>query len=270
MPTYLDAILEAHREAARLDRRDPDELLGLASGLPPARDLATALRAPGLSVIAEIKRHSPSRGILVPDLDPARWARAYHTGGAAAVSVLTDAAFFAGSPEDLRAARQAVPLPVLRKDFTVSALDVLDARLMGADAVLLIVAALADSELAELGRLAVEVGLCGLFEVHDEAELDRALAAGAGVVGVNQRDLSTFEVDTERALRVGASMPASVVRVAESGVKGPEAAGRLADAGFDAVLVGESLVTAPDPAGAVLALRQAGADGPRWAPLGRS
>ena len=144
---------------------------------------------------------------------------------------------------------------MLRKDFTVDPRDVCDARLMGADAVLLIVAALDDAELADLHTLAVELGLDVLVEVHDEAELERAVAVGASVVGVNQRDLVTFEVDTERAVRVGAAMPADVVRVAESGIRGPEDAARLADAGFHAVLVGESVVTAGDPAGSVTALR---------------
>ena len=147
---------------------------------------------------------------------------------------------------------------MLRKDFTVSPADVCDARIMGADAVLLIAAALDDRELAELHDLAVEVGLDALVEVHDEAELGRALAAGADLVGVNQRDLVTFEVDNARAERVGRAMPSGVVRVAESGVRGPEDAAALAAAGFDAVLVGELLVTSGDPEAAVAALRGAG------------
>jgi indole-3-glycerol phosphate synthase len=148
-----------------------------------------------------------------------------------------------------------VDLPVLRKDFTVSSQDVCDARLMGADCLLLIAAALDDTELAALHDLAVEVGLDALVEVHDEAEVDRALAVGATLVGVNQRDLVTFEVDTDRAVRVVPRIPDDVVRVAESGIRGPADAARLTEAGYDAVLVGESLVTSGDPAGAVRALR---------------
>ena len=148
-------------------------------------------------------------------------------------------------------------LPVIRKDFTVAAIDVLDARLMGADCVLLIAAALDDSELADFHGLAVEIGLDALVETHDEAEVERALAVGASLIGVNQRDLVTFEVDTARAVRVGAALPDSVVRVAESGVEGPADAAVLREAGYDAVLVGEALVRAGDPAAAVAALRAA-------------
>ena len=161
-------------------------------------------------------------------------------------------------PEDLESARAACALPILRKDFTVSALDVLDARLMGADCVLLIAAVLDDRALAEFHTLAGEVGLDALVEVHDEAELDRALAVGATLVGVNQRDLVTFQVDHERAVRMAAAFPDGIVAVAESGVRGPDDAAALADAGYDAVLVGESLVTSGDPASAVAALRAAG------------
>jgi indole-3-glycerol phosphate synthase len=168
--------------------------------------------------------------------------------------VLTDHAFFGGSTDDLVRARAAVSLPVLRKDFTVGAADVADARLMGADAVLLIVAALAPSELAELCALARDLALDALVEVHDEAELEVALAAGATLVGVNQRDLVTFAVDPGRAERVARQIPASVLAVAESGVGGPADAARMADAGYAAVLVGEHLVTATDPAKAVTAL----------------
>jgi indole-3-glycerol phosphate synthase len=181
----------------------------------------------------------------------------YAAGGATCLSVLTDAEYFGGSPADLAAARGAVALPVLRKDFTVCAADVCDARIMGADAVLLIVAALDDTELMELHGLALDVGLDALVEVHDEAELARALSVGATLVGVNQRDLVTFTVDTDRAVRVAQAIPDGVVRVAESGVDGPESAARLAAAGYDAVLVGESLVTSGDPTAAVRALRTA-------------
>ncbi len=258
MTTYLDRILQAHRLAAVTDERDLDELARQASTRPPGRGFTAALRETSgreLAVIAEVKRRSPSRGELAADLDPARLAAAYGRGGAAALSVLTDRAFFGGSATDLAAARAAVGLPVLRKDFTVSPADVLDARIMGADAVLLIVAALTDVELADLHALAVRAGLDALVEVHDEDELERAVAAGATLVGVNQRDLVSFEVDTARAQRLAPLMPAGVVRVAESGIAGSDDARRLADAGYHAVLVGEALVRAAQPEVAVQALR---------------
>jgi indole-3-glycerol phosphate synthase len=255
MPTYLDKILAAHREAARADRRDVGRLLADASRCAAPRGFTSALKArPGVAVIAEIKRRSPSKGPLAPDLEPAMVAKAYAAGGAACLSVLTDAEFFGGSADDLAQARSAVDLPVLRKDFTVGPADVCDARLMGADAVLLIVAALAPGELGDLLRTARSLGLDALVEVHDEAEAEVALDAGAELIGVNQRDLVTFEVDTQRAVRVAGSLPDHVVRVAESGVRHRDDVTRLADAGFDAVLVGEALVTAPDPGAALAAL----------------
>jgi indole-3-glycerol phosphate synthase len=252
--TYLDKILAAHREAAEADERDSVELLDRCLQMPTARDFARALREPGLSVIAEVKRRSPSKGDLAADLDPAEVAVAYAAGGAACLSVLTDANHFGGSSADLQAARKAVDLPVIRKDFTVALHDVYDARLMGADAVLLIAAALNDDELAEFSAAASTVGLTALFEIHDEAELQRALAVEAQVIGVNQRDLVTFEVDQDRAVRMAPQIPAGLVRVAESGVRGPEDASVLYRAGFDAVLVGESVVTAGERSAAVRAL----------------
>ena len=259
MRTYLDDILERHRAAARADRRSLDDLITAAAGVEPTRGFAAALgRVDGLGVIAEVKRRSPSKGPLAPGLDPSRLAADYAAGGATCLSVLTDSESFGGSAEDLDAARRAGALPTLRKDFTVSAHDVVDARLMGADCVLLIAAALDDSELRRFHDLATEIGLDALIEVHDEAELDRALTCGATLVGVNQRDLATFEVDHERAVRMAATFPADVVSVAESGVRGPEDAAALAAAGYDAVLVGESLVTSGDPTAAVRALRAAG------------
>jgi indole-3-glycerol phosphate synthase len=228
MPTYLDKILAAHREAARTDRRDLDQLVAEAGLGAEPRGFRAALGAsPAVAVIAEIKRRSPSKGLLAPDLDPALLAKTYAGAGAACLSVLTDTEFFAGSADDLTQARSAVDLPVLRKDFTVSPADVCDARLMGADAVLLIVAALTAAELGELVGTARRLGLDALVEVHDEAEAAVALGAGAELIGVNQRDLLTFEVDTERAVRV---------------------------ARFDAVLVGEALVTSGDPGAALAAL----------------
>lgn len=256
--TYLDKILAFHREQAAADDRVTGALREACHALPATRDFGAALRADGLSVIAEVKRRSPSKGDLSADLDPAAVALEYKDGGAACLSVLTDENHFGGSAGDLQAARGAVDLPVLRKDFTVCAHDVLDARLMGADAVLLIVAALTDDELAEFGALARQVGLSALFEIHDEAELVRALAVDAEIIGVNQRDLVTFEVDQDRAVRMAPQIPTSAVRVAESGVRGPDDAAVLRAAGYDAVLVGESVVTAGSRADAVAALRAVG------------
>ena len=192
---------------------------------------------------------------MAPDLEPDIVAKAYAGSGAACLSVLTDQDFFGGSAEDLARARDAVELPVLRKDFTVCAGDVCDARLMGADAVLLIVGALSAGELVEFVSLSRRLQLDALVEVHDEAEAEAALAAGAGLIGVNQRDLVTFEVDTHRAARVAGHLPDGVTRVAESGIRTPDDVLRLADAGFDAVLVGEALVTAADPGVVLAALR---------------
>ena len=254
--TYLDTILDVHRQAAAADPRPLDELVAAARAEPPARGFAAAIAAAeGLAVVAEVKKRSPSRGDLAPEVVPGVLAKAYADGGATCLSVLTDAEFFGGSPTDLGEARAATDLPVLRKDFTVSERDVCDARIIGADAVLLIVAALDDDELARFLALAADVGLDALVEVHDESELERALGTGASLVGVNQRDLTTFEVDTDRAVRVAAAIPEQVVSVAESGIRGPDDAARLAAAGYAAVLVGESLVTSDDPAAAVRALR---------------
>jgi indole-3-glycerol phosphate synthase len=254
--TYLDRILVRHRQVAAADERPLAALREHAERLPPCRGFRAALAGSSrLEVIAEIKRRSPSKGDLNAALDPAEMARQYARGGAACLSVLTDEEFFGGSAADLAAARAACSLPVLRKDFTVSAHDVVDARLMGADCVLLIAAALTAHELRSLHDLAVQIGLDVLVEIHDEAELAVALDGGATLVGVNQRDLVTFEVDHDRACRMAGQMPADVVRVAESGVRGPDDARSLRAAGYHAVLVGESLVTAGDVPAAVAALR---------------
>jgi len=264
MPAYLDSILAAHRAAAAADGRDVDAVVDAARRSAHGevgadrRDFVGALVAGradrGMAVISEVKRRSPSRGDLDPWLDPAVVAAEYEEGGASCLSVLTDEEFFGGSPADLAAARSACSLPVLRKDFTVGPLDVCDARTMGADAVLLIVAALDDGELTSLLALAVDLGLAPLVEVHDGGELDRALDAGARLVGVNQRDLRTFEVDRERALRLGERIPDGVVAVAESGIRDAADVERLAAAGYTAVLVGETLVRAADRRSAVDAL----------------
>lgn len=181
-------------------------------------------------------------------------AAEYKRGGATCLSVLTDTEHFGGSAADLQRAHDAVSIPVLRKDFTVDPRDVADARLMGADCVLLIVAALDELELVDFLDVAGHVGIDALVEVHDEPELEVALEAGATMVGVNQRDLRTFEVDTNRAVRVGAAIPAGVIRVAESGIRTRDDAVRLGDAGFDALLIGESIVTSSDHAAMVATL----------------
>ena len=263
MATYLDRILERHRELAASDTRILSDLVDQAADLPPVRPFAGSLRravAEGeLAVISEIKRRSPSKGALNLELDPAAMAARYAAGGAAAMSVLTDVEFFGGSVADLQAARAAVDLPVLRKDFTVGPVDVCDARLMGADCVLLIAAALAPAELVELHALADAIGIEVLVEIHDEPELETALAAGARMVGVNQRDLVTFQVDHERAVRMAGAIPADVVKIAESGVRDAADARNLQAAGYHAVLVGETLVTADDPVGVLGQLRGAAA-----------
>ncbi len=253
--TYLDRILARHRELAAHDRRPFERLLDEARSMPPARGFRAALAARDrLAVIAEIKRRSPSKGDLNIGLDPAGLAEAYEHGGASCLSVLTDDEHFGGSAADLAAARAACSVPVLRKDFTVAELDVLDARLMGADCVLLIAAALDRAELVGFHALADEIGLDVLVEIHDEAELEHALEASATLIGVNQRDLVTFEVDHERAARMAGVIPDHAVKVAESGVRHGADSRALAGAGYDAVLVGETLVTSADPAATIAEL----------------
>jgi len=246
--TYLSSILERHREDASRETRVLDEVITQAKAAKAPRGFAAALQAhDGLALIAEVKRRSPSLGPLVSQLDPAELSRSYLRGGASCCSVLTDDVSFGGSPEDLQLVSESVPLPILRKDFTVSLFDVADARLMGADAVLLIVAALSDVELSDFAALAHDLDLDVLVEVHDEAELERALPLSPRMVGVNQRDLVTFNVDTTRAQRVARHIPAKVVAVAESGIKTADDAKALADSGFQAILVGETLVKASSP-----------------------
>jgi len=255
---YLDKIVQSHREVASRDQRNLDDLAGQASALSSTRGFRARLvqgSRESLCVIAEIKRKSPSKGVLRANLDAAHIASLYEQGGASCLSVLTDEHFFGGSVEDLQIARASTSLPVIRKDFTVSEFDVLDARLMGADCVLLIAAALTDDELSRFHDLAVQIGLEVLVETHDEHEIERALNVGATIVGVNQRDLITFEVDHARAERMASLIPPTVVRVAESGVRNADDARRLRDAGYDAVLVGESIVTSIDPVAAVRDLK---------------
>lgn len=256
--TYLDGILEVHRGRAAADTRDVEILIDSCVSREATRGFRQRLATDslsGLSVISEIKRRSPSKGDLNASLDPTLMARRYEEGGASCLSVLTDVEHFGGSANDLVQARGAVSLPVLRKDFTVDVRDVVDARLMGADCVLLIAAALEPADLVEFHHVAESIGLDVLVEIHDENELEAALVAGAALVGVNQRDLVTFEVDHDRAVRMARSIPDHVVKVAESGVRGVDDARALRDAGYDAVLVGESLVTSGDPSHAVRSLR---------------
>ena len=246
---YLDEILAQHREVASRDSRSLSGLIEATRTISNSRGFAKRLiedSKNALSVIAEIKRRSPSRGLLSHDLDPKVVAQQYKDAGASCISVLTDSDFFGGSVDDLKSARGVVDLPVLRKDFTVSLNDICDAKLMNADCILLIVAALNKVELAEFHNFALELGLDVLVEIHDESELDLALEVGAKMVGVNQRNLKTFEVDQQRAVRIATKIPSSVVRVAESGVRTRDDALQLRDAGYHAVLVGESLVTSKD------------------------
>jgi indole-3-glycerol phosphate synthase len=255
---YLAKILDRHRAAAQSDSRRLSQLIDKAKTVAPTRGFIQRLRDDSLhqlAVIAEIKRRSPSKGVLREGIDASELARSYESGSASCLSVLTDDVSFGGSVDDLLQARVATAMPVLRKDFTVSELDVCDARIMGADCVLLIAAALSQPELVAFHQLAIEIGLDVLIETHDEAEVERALLAGATMIGVNQRDLVTFQVDHERAVRMASVIPRGVVRVAESGVRDANDAQSLRDAGYDAVLVGESLVVSNDPAAVIASLR---------------
>lgn len=255
-PGVLDAILARTRETiAREKARRPLERGNPHLAIAPAvRPFAQALAGAGaIRVIAEHKRRSPSRGAIREDLAPAEVARSYERGGAAALSVLTDEPFFGGTLAHLVEARRTSGLPVLRKDFTLDPWQVREARAAGADAVLLIVAALSDAELRALLDEARAVGVDALVEAHDRAELERALLAGARLVGVNNRDLRTLAVSLETSLALATVIPDDVVAVAESGIRTGSDLRRLRDAGYDACLVGEHLMTSPDPG---LALRQ--------------
>jgi indole-3-glycerol phosphate synthase len=257
--TVLDEILATKRdEVTMLHRPEVRDLLrARALEAPPARDFAGALRPVDgtIGVIAEFKRRSPSKGDLAPDLDPAITAKAYAAGGASCLSVLTDHHYFGGTVDDLVSARDACELPVIRKDFTIDEVQIYEARALGADAVLLIVAALPDDPLLrDLHDLAVSLGLAALVEAHDAAELERALSIGARIVGVNARDLGTFAEDLTVGERLAARVPSEVVAIAESAIRSVDDAARMAAAGFDAVLVGEMLVKASDPIAAVRGL----------------
>jgi indole-3-glycerol phosphate synthase len=255
--TVLDEILAHKRVELEQARRRvaPAELARRAAAQPPPRGFRRALLAggPGPRVIAELKRRSPSKGEIRRDFDPVAIAKAYQAGGAVALSVLTDERFFGGSLAVLEAVRAATELPLLRKDFVIDAYQIDEARVAGADAVLLIVAALSKAELERLHVHAVGLGLDVLVEVHDEAELDAAKGIGAELIGINNRDLRTFVTDLGVTERLARRVPQGALVVAESGILGPEDVARLQRAGASAFLVGESLMREPDPG---LALRR--------------
>jgi indole-3-glycerol phosphate synthase len=260
--TILNEILATKRDEVTVlhQPQTRDLLRNAALAAAPTRDFSAALRSPDgtLAVIGELKRRSPSKGELAPDLEPAPVAKAYEAGGASALSVLTDTPYFGGSVADLQGAREATALPVLRKDFTIDEIQVYEARAIGADAVLLIVAALPDDALlADLHALATELGMSVLVEAHDAAEVERALRAGARIVGINSRDLATFREDLGVASSLSTLVPSEVVAVAESSIRSIADATEMAAAGFDAILVGEALVRADDPAALVRGFRSA-------------
>lgn len=255
--TVLDEIIAGVVEdlEMRRARRPLDDLVAAVATLPPPLDPLPALTAPGLGVIAEVKRASPSKGALAPIEDPAALAAAYAAGGAAAISVLTEQRRFGGSLADLAAVRAAVPTPLLRKDFVVTDYQLWEGRAAGADLALLIVAALTDAQLAGLLEVATGLGVTCLVETHTAEEVRRALAAGARLIGVNNRDLKTLEVDLSHFQELAELVGDDQVLVAESGIGSVEDAARMRDAGADAVLVGELLVRSGDPQAAVAALR---------------
>ena len=259
--TVLDDIIAGVREdvAERMANVSLDELKERAAKVPPARDVAAVLSDDDVCVIAEVKRSSPSKGALADIADPAALAMEYEAGGAHCISVLTEERRFGGSLADLAAVRAAVDIPVLRKDFIVTSYQLWEAKAYGADMILLIVAALEQPALVSYIERAQSLGLTALVEVHDEEEVSRAVEAGARVIGVNARNLKTLEVDRGTFARLAPLIPDSCVKVAESGVRDPHDLIVYAEAGADAVLVGESLVTGKDPRSAVHDLVTAGA-----------
>jgi indole-3-glycerol phosphate synthase len=256
----LDSIIEGVREdlAQRESEVSFEEIKRRSLAARPPRDAMAVLREPGIGVIAEVKRASPSRGEMATIADPAELASQYESGGARVISVLTERRRFGGSLADLVAVRAAVEVPVLRKDFLLTPYQVHEARAAGADLVLLIVAALEQNVLASLLDRAESLGMTALVEVHNEEEADRALEAGAALIGVNARNLHTLEVDRSVFGRLAPGLPTDVLRVAESGVRGPGDLLTYAGYGADAVLVGEGLVTSDDPRVAVTKLVAAG------------
>ena len=241
-------VMEARQDLQRRRNLVGSDQFELAVAAYAPKDFAGALRGPRLAVIAEMKQRTPSMGMLAVDYRPADIAHAYAEGGAAAISVLTHMAGFGGRPEHIRLVRAATELPILRKDFVTDPFEVAEARACGADAVLLIVAALQPGQLRDLIGVSRSRGLAALVEVHDEGETAAALEAGASVVGVNHRDLRTFKVDLALTERLRKLVPKEVVFVAESGIHGPEDARRMREAGADAILVGELLMRSADPA----------------------
>lgn len=251
IPGILASIVETkHRELAELRPRT-GALERAAADAPSPRDFGGALTGcDAVALIAECKRRSPGAGAIRPGLDPVSLTRGYAAAGARALSVLTDATYFGGSLADLEAVRAAVDLPVLRKDFTVDALQVLEARAAGADAVLLIVRILDDLALRDLLHLSGELGMAALVETHDVGEVRRALDAGAGILGINNRDLATFTTDLDTTVRLLDGIPSGVVVVSESGIRDRADVTHLGRAGVDAVLVGETLLRSDDPVAA--------------------
>lgn len=247
----LREILDVTRERARALRPRRPELDRVAAGTPAPPSWTAAFGGDEIAVIAEVKRQSPSRGSIAPDLDPARLARAYVEGGAAAISVLTDGPHFGGSLDDLIAVRGAVDRPVLRKDFLIDPVQIIEARAAGASAVLLIVRALDDATLRELADLARSLGMARLVEVHTVEELERAGAVEPEAIGVNSRDLDSFRVSLEGIAALLAAVPARCIAVAESGIASRADVERVAAWGADAVLVGTAVAGAVDPAAAV-------------------
>lgn len=247
---FLDVILADKKKevAEKLHARPLAALERMAANVDPPRDFLKALQRPGLSVIAEIKRRSPSKGPLRPDLIPESVATAYERGGCAALSVLTDGPHFGAHDGDLPSARASVSIPVLRKDFLLCEYQVWESRVLGADAVLLIVAALDGQTLRTLINLAGELGICPLVEVHGEDEVEVAVTAGARVIGINNRDLHSFKVDLQTTCRLRPMIPPGVIVISESGISGAGEAALVRSWGVDAVLVGEALVTSANPA----------------------
>ncbi|MGB9791030.1 MAG: indole-3-glycerol phosphate synthase TrpC [Thermacetogeniaceae bacterium] len=249
---FLERIAAVKREeVARLKASfSQTRLRELAGEAPPARDFLGAVKRNGgrLNLIAEIKRASPSQGVIRPDFDPVSHAREYERAGAQAISVLTEERFFQGHTDHLRGVRDAVSLPVLRKDFIIDPVQIYESRLLGADAVLLIAALLEQSLLEDCLSLAGELGMAALVEVHTEEELSRVLRTDARIIGINNRDLATFETDLGTTLRMAPLIPAGRVVVSESGIRTAEDLQRLAKSGVDAVLIGEALMRASDVA----------------------
>ena len=261
---FLERILDAKRAeiAARRATTPGHALRAVISRLGTPRDFRGAIAKPGLSIIAEVKRASPSKGGLSPDLSAAGLAGKYEAGGCAAVSVLTDRSHFGARPGDLQDVRAAVSVPVLRKDFLIDEYQLLESRAMGADAVLLIVAALGPEQLPRMIAEAERLDLCALVEAHTEEEMRIALDCGARLVGVNNRDLRTFEVDLETTARIAPMVPRSIPLVCERGIRSESDAKTAASWGVDAVLIGEALVTSPDPAGLLRDFCRAGSQAP--------